>query len=209
MKQNLQTITANGRLFVNLLFPALYLTCMLTSCQHTSYRPANDSATAYCAEKETADWKKEVGEKLPLLGHRNWIVVTDMAYPLQTGTGVTTLYTDTPYQEVLAFVMQTLREVPHVYPHIYRDAEFNRLRENFCPGIDSIRAATGALLPAGQVTYRDHESLIATLDSVSRLFQVLILKTNLTIPYSSVFFELDCKYWNAAQQEALEKETGR
>ena len=29
------------------------------------------------------NWQTVLQEKLPLLGHRNWIVITDMAYPLQ------------------------------------------------------------------------------------------------------------------------------
>ena len=40
-----------------------------------------------CIQKDTVrnqtDWQTVLKEKLPLLGHRNWIVVTDMAYPLQ------------------------------------------------------------------------------------------------------------------------------
>lgn len=32
---------------------------------------------------QNSDWQSKLQEKLPLLGHRNWIVITDMAYPLQ------------------------------------------------------------------------------------------------------------------------------
>ena len=28
-------------------------------------------------------------------------------------------------------------------------------------------------------------------------FNILVLKTNMTIPYASVFIRLDCKYWSA------------
>jgi hypothetical protein len=31
----------------------------------------------------------------------------------------------------------------------------------------------------------------------------LIVKTDMTIPYTSVFFELDCGYWNAGAEERL------
>jgi len=34
-------------------------------------------------------------------------------------------------------------------------------------------------------------------------FNVLIIKTNLTLPYTSVFFQLECGYWNAAAEENL------
>lgn len=44
-------------------------------------------------KQDSAGWQTVLQEKLPLLGHRNWIVITDMAYPLQTKEGITTLYT--------------------------------------------------------------------------------------------------------------------
>jgi hypothetical protein len=48
-----------------------------------------------------------------------------------------------------------------------------------------------------------HEEIIAKLDDCARLFRILILKTNLTIPYTSVFFELDCGYWSAEAEQRL------
>jgi len=32
---------------------------------------------------------------------------------------------------------------------------------------------------------------------------VLVLKTTMTIPYSSVFIRLDCKYWSADAEKRL------
>ena len=32
---------------------------------------------------------------------------------------------------------------------------------------------------------------------------MLVLKTNMTIPYTSVFIRLDCKYWTADQEKRL------
>jgi hypothetical protein len=32
---------------------------------------------------------------------------------------------------------------------------------------------------------------------------VLILKTDLTLPYTSVFIELDCGYWGPEKEQAL------
>jgi hypothetical protein len=40
-----------------------------------------------------------------------------------------------------------------------------------------------------------HEDLIARLDQAGRTFKILMIKTTLAIPYTSVFFELDCGYW--------------
>jgi hypothetical protein len=42
-----------------------------------------------------------------------------------------------------------------------------------------------------------HERIISTVDETSKQFHVLVLKTNMAIPYTSVFIRLDCKYWSA------------
>lgn len=60
--------------------------------------------------REPAAWQEVLREKLPLLGHRNWIVVTDMAYPLQSRPGITTLYAAEPYPEVLKEVKERLEK---------------------------------------------------------------------------------------------------
>lgn len=165
------------------------------------------SACCNQAEKQEIkpDWQEVLQEKLPLLGHRNWIVVTDMAYPLQSKPGILTLFAEEPYEEVLAHVQQTLGKAPHVYAHVYQDQELSLLKDDLCPGIDLFRLQLKDVLSGSEVTAIPHEQLIARLDSASQLFQVVIIKTNLAKPYTSTFFELDCKYWNAEKQEALFK----
>ena len=48
-----------------------------------------------------------------------------------------------------------------------------------------------------------HEEIISELDEGSKLFNVLLLKTNMTIPYTSVFLQLDCGYWDAESEARL------
>jgi hypothetical protein len=55
-------------------------------------------------------------------------------------------------------------------------------------------------------TFVQHEELIDRLDEVSRKFNVIILKSTLTVPYTSTFFELDCNYWDSTREEALRKQ---
>jgi hypothetical protein len=40
-------------------------------------------------------------------------------------------------------------------------------------------------------------------DQSARAFRVLIIKTNLTLPYRSVFLQLDCGYWSAEAGQRL------
>ena len=48
-----------------------------------------------------------------------------------------------------------------------------------------------------------HEGIIAKLDRAGELFRVLIVKTKMRISYTSVFFELDCGYWNVQAEKRL------
>ncbi|MBQ6658799.1 MAG: hypothetical protein IJM70_05680, partial [Prevotella sp.] len=60
-------------------------------------------------------------------------------------------------------------------------------------------------LNLNEVQYLPHEDLIRKLDEVSSLFEVVIIKTPLTIPYTTAFFELDCQYWDAEREATLRK----
>jgi hypothetical protein len=50
-----------------------------------------------------------------------------------------------------------------------------------------------------------HEDIIAKLDQTGSLFEILVVKSSLTIPSTSVFFELDCGYWDEAAEQRLRK----
>ncbi len=151
------------------------------------------------------EWKKVLREQMPLLGHRNWIVVTDKAYPLQTNPGVATLYLPGSFAEVAAEVAGMIKESNHVFAHVYQDSEQQVLNEKLCPGIEAYRKEMRAALgdAADEVAYLPHEDLILRLDTVSKLYRVMIVKTELTLPYTSVFFELDCKYWDAEREREM------
>lgn len=135
-----------------------------------------------------ADWKESLQEKMPLLGHRNWIVVTDMAYPLQADPGIITLYAPETFGNVAAFVMDRIRRSEHVFAHIYQDREQLALTEELCPGVTAYRNSLSKVLDGSEkVTFLPHEELISKLDSVSKLYQVVVIKTALTLPYTSIF----------------------
>ena len=70
-----------------------------------------------------ADWHVKLRQQLPLLGHRNWIMIVDSAYPLQVAPGIQTLATNTDQLEVTREVLAMLDNSVHVRPNIYLDAE--------------------------------------------------------------------------------------
>ncbi|MDL2256311.1 hypothetical protein LJC38_06980 [Parabacteroides sp. OttesenSCG-928-K15] len=157
-----------------------------------------------CTTPQEPDWKEQLKGEIPLMGHRNWIVITDMAYPLQTQPGIETIYVDEPYMDILSFVYEEIEKAPHVRPHIYQDKELSFLSDQDAKGVDALKEKMNTLM-GSKVIALPHEELIGRLDEVSKMFHVIILKSNLTIPYTSTFFELDCNYWEDAKQQLLQK----
>ena len=157
-----------------------------------------------CNDRKGPSWQERLQEMLPLLGHRNWIVIADMAYPLQSGQGITTLYADEPYQDVLKATLGMINEAPHVFAHVYHDKELGFLTEDMVKGIDGLRASIMDICgPEAQSIM--HEDLIKRLDEAGHLYNVVIIKTPLTVPYTTTFFELDCAYWGPEKQGELDK----
>jgi hypothetical protein len=148
-------------------------------------------------------WQTAVREHLPLLGHRNWILVVDKAFPEQNAAGVVTIDTDADLLKVLDFTLKQIDSSTHVKPIIYCDAELQHITRAQVPDIDAFRDSLGRTLKGAQPEVILHESVFAKIDEASKLFKVLVLKTNGTIAYSSVFLQLDCKYWSAEKEAAL------
>jgi len=150
-----------------------------------------------------ADWKAKLAKDLPLLGHRNWIVVADSAYPLQTAPGIETIYVEADQLAVVKGVLAELAKTKHVKPTIYTDAEMKFVAEANAPGIGAYRERLGALLKNQPAQVLPHEQIIGKLDEAGKTFKVLLIKTPLTKPYTSVFFQLECGYWNADAEAQL------
>jgi len=151
-------------------------------------------------------WQAVLEKDLPLLGHRNWIVLADSAYPWQTAPGVKTISTGGEQLEVVQAVLQAVDDAPHVRPIIYTDAELPFLPEEDAPGITAYCMGLKNVLVGRSVHSLPHDRIIALLDEAGRAFHILLFKTTMTLPYTTVFVQLDCGYWSPqAEQKLREK----
>ena len=148
-------------------------------------------------------WRQTLNGELPALGHRNWILVADAAYPAQVSPGVETVVTGADPLEVVKAVLEAVKASPHVRPAVYVDAEIRHVTEKQAPGIDAYRKGLNELIKGVDVRAETHETLIRRLDEAARTYRVLVLKTNLAIPYTSVFVELQCGYWSDEAEQQL------
>ncbi len=148
-------------------------------------------------------WERQLNLLLPLFGHRNWIVVADSAYPAQSRPGIETIVSGAGQIEVARKVLGAIAASKHVRANIYLDQELEFVAEQAAPGVSEYRTQLADLLKTANATTMPHEQIIARLDQTAQVFRVLIIKTELTIPYTSIFFELDCGYWSAEARQRL------
>lgn len=151
-------------------------------------------------------WLTRLNQELPLLGHRNWIAVVDSAYPLQTSEGIETLETDGEQLEVVRQVLHKVAQATHIRPVIFTDAELKSVPESDAPGVTFYRDSLSHMLgqyDSADVQSLPHEQIISRLDEAGKTFHILVLKTRMTIPYTSVFIRLDCGYWTDEQEKRL------
>lgn len=165
------------------LLTYLWLT-MLTGCASTS-------------------WEQNLHQQLSVMGHRNFVVIADSAYPHQSNPGIQTICTGDNHPEVIRKVLAAIDATAHVKPVVYVDTELQHVAESDACGVTAYRDNLRQLLNNKRTQQIPHERIIEKLDQAAGLFTVLILKTNMVLPYTSVFIELDCGYWNDTAERSL------
>lgn len=152
-------------------------------------------------------WTQILNDRLPYYGHRNWIVIADSAYPLQSAPGIETIVSNQSQTETVGHVLAVLSRAKHVRPVVYTDMELKYVSEQDASGIGAYRQLLQALfqkyLPDQKIVTLGHEDIINKLDAASKTFNVLIIKTNMTLPYTSVFLELRAGYWGDDAEKRL------
>jgi hypothetical protein len=91
----------------------------------------------------------------------------------------------------------------HVRPVITMDAELPFVPEDDAPGVSKYRTEIKDALQNYPVDSLPHERVLANIEEASKHFNILVLKTNMAVPYTSVFIRLDCKYWSADAEKRL------
>ena len=72
-------------------------------------------------DKYNGNWQSELDQQLPVLGHRNWILIVDKAFPDQNSEGIITINTGENLLSVLKYTLKKLDQSTHVKPNIFMD----------------------------------------------------------------------------------------
>jgi len=181
----------------------VFLALLFTACTQTE-----PSETQIMTNQKTKEqnWKAEVEAALKQYGHRNWIVIADAAYPKQSNPAIETIVIGGSQLDAVRYVSELIEKAAHVDGIIYLDRELAYVSEKNAKGVSTYRTDLNMILEGKSVTSLLHEDIIRQLDESAKLFNVLILKTNLTIPYTSVFFQLECGYWPSGSEQQMRDE---
>ena len=155
------------------------------------------------AQTDVAGWQDRLKQQLPLLGHRNWILIVDSAYPLQTPQGIETIETNADQLAVMKAVLTAVDHTIHVRPIVYLDAELPFIPEQDYSGVGAYREELKRSLQGRPVRSLLHEQILGKIGEAGKSYKILVLKTTMTTPYTSVFIQLDCKYLNDAGEQKL------
>jgi D-ribose pyranose/furanose isomerase RbsD len=148
------------------------------------------------ASGSISDWKAIVQNRLPLYGHRNWIVVSDSAFPVYAAPGIETIVVTENLPSVLKYVAGAISSSRHVRATVFLDKELQFIDEHDYPGVSELRRQIAALFSKEQVSSVPHAEVMSKIEEAGKTFRILFIKTTATIPYTSVFMRLDCGYMN-------------
>ena len=170
--------------------PAIALFAAVLSCGCVPMGPQNT-------------WKAAVDRQAGQLGYRNWIVIAEASFPAHNRSGVRQVAAPVEVPEAVDYVLQALERTENVRPHVYLTRELRSVENDFAPGIDALRKKLRESLHGHEAAELDQQSLLTLLEDANRSFDVLVIRTQTALPYTSVFLELKPGYWDADSETRL------
>lgn len=148
-------------------------------------------------------WMGVLRRELGYLGAKNWIVVSEAAFPVQSRRGLRVIRVNGDIPEVVDGVERVIEEKHHVKPRIYVTSEIGHVSYDYAPGISNYRKQLKTALHGRGTITLDNAMLMRMLKDTNQSYRVLVIKTRTALPYSSVFMELGSGYWDSDSESAL------
>ncbi len=76
----------------------------------------------------------------------------------------------------------------------FLDQELQFVQEEDSPGVKRLRQEIDTAFAKSNLSSIPHSEVLSKIDDAGKTFRVLFIKTNTTIPYTSVYMRLDCGY---------------
>ncbi len=150
---------------------------------------------------QSTDWQNDMVEWLYAFGRGNWVVISDSSFPLLSAGGVEMVVTGRDQMPVIEFTVKSLSQISHLHARVWLDQELAHVTEAQAPGIDAFRKRIGALTKTARVA--PHDELIARVSTAAAQYRALVVKTTSHLPYTNLFIEMDCGFWDPEREAAL------
>jgi len=153
-----------------------------------------------------AGWKAAVDKQVVQLGNRNWIIIAEASFPAYNRIGLRQVNAEVEIPEALDYVLNVMERTENTRPNVYLAREMRSVKNDYAPGIEELRKNINASLHGHETIQIDHQSLQTLLEGANRSFDVLVIRTQTALPYSSVYLELLPGYWDADSEEKLREQ---
>ncbi len=177
---------------ISALINTLITALLLSSC----YQPNKITPDA-------PDWLKTVDEEVHKLGSFNWIIIAEPSFPALSRSGVTTITTPVTTPEALYGVLQSIDSHNHVRPKIHLTREADAVVETDTPGINTFRAQLKHVINERDTQTLTNNTLKLLITDARKNYRILVIKTTTSLPYTSVFLELESGYWDGTHETTL------
>jgi hypothetical protein len=119
--------------------------------------------------------------------------------------GVETIETGEDQLAVTRAVLWEISHTIHVRPLVFLDAELPYVPSDDYKNVNAYRDGLKKVLKPYPVQSLPHAEILDKVSETAKTYKVLVLKTTMTVPYTSVFLQLDCKYLSADGEQKLRK----
>ncbi|MGJ8655110.1 MAG: hypothetical protein ACSHX6_01565 [Akkermansiaceae bacterium] len=176
----------------------------LVSCQQPI---PQDPSVTWLSTAPT--WLTTVDQEVHKLGSFNWVIVAEPSFPALSRSGVTTITTPVNTTEALDGVLQSIDAHSHVRPRIHLIREADAVTEHDTPGINNYRTKLKEVLNERETLTLTNNALNLLITDARKNYRILVIKTTTSLPYTSVFMELESGYWDGVSETALRNRMSR
>jgi len=147
--------------------------------------------------------KQIIQSEISQLGAHNWIIIAEAAYPIPSEAQSKVIYLDASIIEVTQLVLESIDQHGHITPRIQISRESEIVSEKIDPTIASFKQQINETLLTRNYQELPQELIDLSILESQKKYRHLILKTNSTYPYCSLFLELESGYWDGQSESIL------
>ncbi len=150
-------------------------------------------------------WDKKFNNRLPVMGKNNWIIISDSAYPAKRADGIETIATDKPLTSVLDYVLSNIDKAGHAGATAWISSELEKIPDRDAIGIEDIYQEIWRQLNEANITTKTaiEKDILKMVEDEAADYNILVLKSTTRLPYTTVYLQLDCRYWDETREKRL------